>query len=100
MNVYLVRAASNGEVVGVFAATSLARLALVVDECCDPGVTEYLEVGEGGYYVPHATSAVWPPRFDKGADMPDERDVHPLDRGGLSGEWFQALSGDWRPLKG
>jgi hypothetical protein len=57
---YFVRMAADGEVVGLFVAPSLATLAGVVDECCDPTLCEYAPASMGGLMAPEATATKWP----------------------------------------
>ena len=54
------RKSANREVVGLFVAPSLLKLASLVDECCDPAHCEYAFAGTGGLMVPEASAATWP----------------------------------------
>ena len=60
---YAIRLAEDRQVVGIFVAENLDRLADLVDQCCDPSATEYLRLGYGGVYVPDRTEAQFPARL-------------------------------------
>lgn len=98
MKAYFVRKATDHEVVGLFVASSVALLATVVDECCDPTSCEYALATMGGVMVSSVTASRWP--------LPDDS---PAGRTGLEGavlsqQWQEDLSEaynglEWRSLK-
>jgi hypothetical protein len=48
MPTYLVRTIDEHDLVGIFVAPNLFALALLIDECADPGVCEYQRMKPGG----------------------------------------------------
>lgn len=48
MSAYCVRLIENGEIVGIFSASSLGSLAELVDEVCPVSATEYARLRDGG----------------------------------------------------
>lgn len=48
MSAYCVRLIDNGEIVGIFSASSLDSLAELVDEVCPVSLTEYARLPDGG----------------------------------------------------
>lgn len=98
MKAYFVRKATDHEVVGLFVAPSVALLATVVDECCDPTSCEYAPATMGGVMVSSVTASRWPLSDDS-----------PVGRTGLEGavlsqQWQEDLSEtynglEWRSLK-
>jgi hypothetical protein len=48
MPIYLVRTIDEHDLVGIFVAPNLLALAMLVDECTDPGDCEYQRMKPGG----------------------------------------------------
>lgn len=95
---YLVRVGRSHEVVGIFAATDLDHLAVLIDQCCDPAGLECLSLGEGGVFVPSRTDAQWPARFTRAGEA-EPADEYPLNGGHLDDNWRElSQEGRWEPL--
>lgn len=56
---YLVRVIDSKEFVGIFWASSIAWLAALVDEVCDPGACEFKRLSDGGFYI-HGAAGIVP----------------------------------------
>lgn len=99
MKVFVVRLSSNKELVGLFTSPSLSRLWRFVDEACDPFVCEFVELGPGGLFLPHAGA----PRVPTAKRFPtEEKDIPDWFAGAtLSELWMDAFYDEveWLPIE-
>jgi hypothetical protein len=100
MPTYLVRLIDNHDLVGVFVANDLEQLALIVDECTDPGACEFQRMKPGGLMW---TSRAIPVPIELGEDYDDtEPDPVPWDAASLTESWWDSFygfaKGKWRPI--
>lgn len=96
MQIYVVRLTDYRELVGIYAASSLADLADLVDECTDPHECEYIKIGRGGLYWPTKVAPTIPVAGK--ADVED--DLIKLGSAALTDDWMNVLWSDerWRPV--
>ena len=103
MPTYLVRTIKGHDLVGVFVAPNVFALALLVDECTDPGDCEYQRMKPGG--IMWTSPAVVVPIAD---DEEDEdftsEDPIPWPAVSLTESWWNSFygwsaKGRWRPIE-
>jgi hypothetical protein len=102
MPIYLVRTIDEHDLVGIFVAASLYALALLVDECVDPGVCECQRMRPGGVMWPDPAVVV--PRVyddDDDEDLAGDEDPIPWAAVSLTESWQDSFypwsnKGRWR----
>jgi hypothetical protein len=104
MPIYLVRTIDEHDLVGIFVAPSLLALALLVDECVDPGVCECQRMKPGG--IMWTSPAVVVPLVfdDDDEDLAGHEDPVPWSAVSLTESWSDSFyewsnKGKWRPLE-
>jgi hypothetical protein len=102
MPTYLVRTIDEHDLVGIFVASSLLELALLIDEGLDPGICEYLRIGAGG--IMWTGPAVAIPVPSSGDDAISD-DPIPWSEATFTEGWEEPLhgygpsKGKWKPLE-
>jgi hypothetical protein len=93
MAVYLVRTIDEHDLVGIFNAPNLDELALVVDECLDPGDCEYQRMGTGGIMWTEPAIPI-PIELPEGEeDDSTEPDPVPWSAATLTDDWWNSFYG-------
>jgi hypothetical protein len=99
MPTYLVRTIDEHDLVGIFVAPDMLRLALLVDECVDPGVCECQRMKPRG--IMWTSPAVVVPIALSDDDEDDAVEV-PWAQLSVTERWWDSLygytNGKWRPL--
>jgi hypothetical protein len=100
MPTYLVRTIKHLDLVGVFYARDTDELALIVDECTDPGSCEYQRMKTGGIMW---TSPAIPVPIETPEDADGtEDDPIPWSGASLTESWFDSFygyaKGKWKLL--
>jgi hypothetical protein len=100
MPTYLVRTIKHLDLVGVFYARDTDELALIVDECTDPGSCEYQRMKTGGIMW---TSPAIPVPIETPEDANGtEDDPIPWNGAALTESWFDSFygyaTGKWKML--
>jgi len=100
MPTYLVRTIRDRDLVGIFVARDTYELALIVDECTDPGSCEYQRMKTGGLMW---TSPAIPIPIEMGEDDDgSEPDPVPWGAASLTESWWDSFfgyaRGKWKPV--
>jgi hypothetical protein len=97
MDAYLVRLAANKEIVGLFVSPNYEVLIDQIDECCDPYLTEVLELSTGGLYLGSAGA----PRVPTAERYPEDNIPDWFAGATISELWLDAFfdKGDWEPVE-
>ena len=99
MPAYVVRLIQNRDIVGFFAAEDVDDLAIVVDECTDPGACEYAELPVGGIM---GASPAMPVPINAGDDEEVKLPELPWKKAKLSESWWSVIYGytdvTWEPF--
>ncbi len=103
MSTYLVRTIDEHDLVGIFVAPDLRTLALLIDECTDPGVCEYQRMKPGGIMWTSPAVAVPVELADDDDDAVNFEDPIPWSAVSLTESWWDSFyawtnSGKWRPV--
>jgi len=93
LKAYFVRKEVDNEVVGLFVAPSVATLAALVDEHCDPTSCEYAAAVAGGLVVPAVTKAKWPMKVGRSSVSTG------LEEAVLTQAWQDGLDADTTDLE-
>ena len=103
MPTYLVRIIEGHDLVGIFVAPSVLALAVLVDECTDPGSCEYQRLKPGGVMWTSPAVPV-PIEDDENADDFTVPDPLPWAGASLTESWWASFyefsnKGRWRPIE-
>jgi hypothetical protein len=101
MPTFLVRIIETHDLVGIFVAQNIHRLAILIDECTDPGDCEFLRLPAGGVMWTSPAVPIPIERSDDNDDLGDPDPV-PWARATLTESWWSGFHGyiddDWIPL--
>ena len=89
---FLVRMIENHEAVGIFAVDDIDDLVFWVDECTDPALCEYAEIGSGSIIWEGAARKVPDPDHDWDRERKPMLDV--IGKHKLGGMWASAMFSD------
>jgi hypothetical protein len=103
MPTYLVRLIEGHDLVGIFVAPSVLALAMLVDECTDPGGCEYQRMKPGGVMWTSPAVPV-PIEDDEDADDFTVPDPLPWSGASLTESWWASLyefsnKRKWHPIE-